>query len=322
MRWLIYVTHFRMQWHVGESYINFNDHVTNDLYRKSQSFQDHAQSLVNLLRQDPSIDADTQEQNFFAYIVAKSFPKMLHRIDHSKLSYPFFDALMKLGPLSYKSSRSNSPIPFSYLNLDVSFLEILPEVSARGNINIPYLTSLAECYARDSIPIPIYNTKTCNEYHQVLCVLLHGLQDGLVSLKKFQLSQGRASLEELINDVLFYSMVLHAMVYGSWMEIHLEAIADLLMTSHSRSVAANLIEARDVEDMEEDTELRRVQPRTIQGDRQLPVWEACREWLRLMVSYFEAGSIVSQYVSTYGPTSVSIKVVGIPHQGQEMLSWC
>jgi hypothetical protein len=105
------------------------------------------------------------------------------------------------------------------------------------------------------------------------------------------------------------------------MDIHLQGIADLLITSHSQSLTANLNKTGGIEDMEEDTELRSVQPCTIQDDRPLPIWEACREWLRLMVSYFEAGSIISQYVGTYGPSSISIKVVGIPHQGQEMLSW-
>jgi len=290
-------------------------------YRKSQPFQDHAQSLVALLRRDPAIDKITQERNFFAYVVAKSFPKMHHRIDHSKLSFPFFNSLISLGPFIYKSSSTDRPIPSPYLNLDISFLHILPQISARANIKIPYLTNLAQSYANDSASLPIYNASTCNEYHQVLCTLLRGLRDGLASLKQFQPSQGHTLLEQLIDDVLFYSMILHSMVYGSWMETHLQEIADLLITSHSRS-ASNTNNTGEIEDIEgEDTELRSIQPSTVQGDRPLPVWEAFRDWLRLIVSYFEAGSIVSNYVNIYGPESMSIKVIGILHQGQDMLSW-
>jgi hypothetical protein len=290
-------------------------------YRKSQTFQDHAHSLVTLLRRDPAIDRITQERNFFTYVVAKSFPKMHHRIDHSKLSFPFFNSLINLGPFIYKSSSTDQPIPSPYLNLDISFLHILPEISARANIKIPYLINLAQSYAKDSVSLPIYNASTCNEYHQVLCTLLRGLRDGLSSLKQFQPSQGRTLLEQLIDDVLYYSMILHSMVYGSWMETHLQEIGDLLITSHARS-ASNVNKIGEIEDIEgEDTELKSIQPSTVQGDRPLPVWEAFRGWLRLIVSYLEAGSIVTNYVHIYGPESMSIKVIGIPHQGQDMLSW-
>jgi len=88
---------------------------------------------------------------------------------------------------------------------------------------------------------------------------------------------------------------------------------------HSR--ISKVQKGQEVEEQDDDTELQGVQPRTILDDHPLPVWEAYRDWLRLMVSYFDAARTVSNYVNVYKPSSMSIKVLAIPFQGQEMLPW-
>jgi len=245
---------------------------------------------------------------------------MHRRIDHSKLSFPFFNSLISLGEVTYKPASANYPTSNSHRQLERSFLQrILPKIPVRCKITIPHLTSIALRYNKDSVPVPIYTAETCNEFHSVLCALLCGIRDALEGLKVYRPSQGMEPLKTLVRDVFFHGMALHAMAYSSWMEIHLQSIADLLVLAHSRLSKSQT--AQPVEELDDDIELQGVQPRTIQGDHPLSIWEAYRDWLRLMVSYFDAARTISNYINVYRPSSISIQVVAIPFQGQEMLPW-
>jgi hypothetical protein len=82
-------------------------------------------------------------------------------------------------------------------------------------------------------------------------------------------------------------------------------------------------EDKDEDEDEEDTELLSVQPDTIiNGTTPLAIWESCRDWLRLMVTPFEAVDILLGHIFRNPPsTGISITTIAIPHQGTAMLHW-
>jgi hypothetical protein len=248
------------------------------------------------------------------YVVAKSFPKMVHRIEHER-SWAFLECLTAV-TFTYKPAPE-SPLPNP---LDETFFENLPKLASRCKLEIPFLLALARCQAKDRPQL--YSAETCEEFHTVLIEVLKHFHLALQHLNTFRHPEGQASLESIVNDVLFYGLLLHTIVYGSMIESHLQGIADLLVLLYNKHIQAGPNKGSTdggEEAEEEDTELAAVQPRTMQEDGPLTVWQSFRDWLRLMVSFFESARNLCDYVTHYCPSSISVKVVAIPNPGQLMV---
>ena len=334
--------------------------------RQSQTFADHAQALVDLVHQHIKSNSPDKEQGFIFYIVANSFPKMLGRLTKPLLALPFYEAIQAIQTFDHKdtvvatSLDANDELINANKAFDNNLFRVLPSLEQSGKICASNLRA-ALC-SGDSPPGSLYNAKTSTEFHSILRTVLSGLKESLEKLGNFKAQDGQKGLENCVKDVAFYGLALHSIVYGSMLEPHLCAIKDLLQRHHSAFVArakkkkkpsqnqqspmqtASQIAPDETEfefdetetefdeiEIEQDaeTELMEVQPRTRQNDVNLPVWEAFREWLHLMVSYFESYRVLTDYLATHVNASLSdlppslfkIKVATVPLQRDDMTPW-
>jgi hypothetical protein len=210
--------------------------------------------------------------------------------------------------------------------LDHGILNSVSATAAYCRITIPNLEAMAK--NREGC-VQLYTAETCWEFHQLLCSLLRTFQDSLVALKEYKKSDGAAKLRRQVVKASFLGDMLRLVVYSPGIDEHLKVISGILETERVRAKDKDIVvEKWEGEEGEEDTDLHGVQPSTIIVDgrerKALSAWEACRDWLRLLVVHFEALIVLSQYINRHNqPTNITIKVIAVPpvEEGSMMLTW-
>jgi hypothetical protein len=245
------------------------------------------------------------------YIVAASFPKMKHRMNNRRLSKHYLSCLTEM---KLKTSHFTEPPHVATAtaepdseNPDQTLLDFLPGLCDLSNID----NLLA---ARDN-NTEIYNKETFLEFHNLLCKLLLSFNNSLANLENlFQTKETTpksvTDIRQRLRNVHFLGRSLRAMVTGAAIEKHLKVVTDLLEVDNGNSWVMG-------EDEEGDAEF------DILG-KFLPPWESYKNWLRLMVVYFDAESILSHFLSKYpSGTGIDIKILApcLPPDGSKMLTW-
>ena len=201
------------------------------------------------------------------YIIAASFPKMLHRITNNRVSVKYFDCLqdMKLDTISFtEPPKVATTGPDSEINPDKLFLDILPGLTKVTEItDISNLLSVRDKGTGKSLETPpeIYNKDTFMEFHNLLCQLLLQFRKSLEALQNIQkekkLGKKTWTLENTMGElrsVWSLGLSLRAMVTGAAIEKHLKTIAHLLKVEYGKSRMAA------AEDEEADNEFDALEP--------------------------------------------------------------
>jgi hypothetical protein len=320
-------------------------------------FEDHAQTVVDHLRiianlhdAEPSQNTppegspcETAGHDLLKYVIAASFKKMHARLKPSnKYSADFVNTLLYLENHwdHYNPSPPSTPAGQpKYSALDEDFLSMIAEPDMLDNLSIPHLMDLATEFLGDcdrKAVRHLYTQDTYREIHHLLCQLLTSYQEGLRVLNEFEKSKGAEALTERVLDVAAAGLCLHTMAYGSVLERHFERMSDILsviMQSKPwvKTTAPNdskerahppESESQDADpESSQDSELIAVQPKTkLTETDMITTSQSFHKWSRLMVSYFESYKIVVNYVKERS-LSLSLTIVKIPHQGQQMTTW-
>jgi hypothetical protein len=309
------------------------------LRRKSQTFQDHAHVLVDLIRQCKLASSSTAcIVGIMEYVIASSYRRMQRQIK-SKYSVIFLEALFSVKDFQMTSPPNRA----QRIGNTRTLLEILPSIASRCDIRIPRLLHIT-CLSANLSLADFYNNETCTEFHRTLCALLRGFRVSLdnfagchfhdVAVRPPKDSESESLqeaqpfqkvLESLVSEIRFYASCLHTIVYSPLMRIHLSTIANLLeqyaLDNHVNIWSG---EENSVDDLSNDLELF-AQPYTSQTRSPRSVVKSYLKWLRLTVQHVEAIYVALRafHVDFKEPIDFSIKILTVPSQEQdtEMTPW-
>jgi len=296
--------------------------------RGNESFDTHIWMLKTLLGRSGK---DTKTLQL--YIIAASIPKMLYRMERH-ISTCYFDCLtnMKLTTFDFPepphmaTTRSNDSLFIEILSQLIKFMDI-------PNLQLAKGAEVAET------PCEIYNKETYVEFHRVLCELLKSFHKSLTKLHTCRgemLEKGMRDagdllqIREYLNDVRVWGRSLRAMVSGAAIEKHLKTIAHLLEVDDGKSPSTTEEDTDVGATTEEDTEFDALRPYSIHHNQPLLPWQSYKDWLKLMVIYFDAAYILSGHItrlvkrrsiSTDIDFDIDIKILAPSLPTQKMLPW-
>jgi hypothetical protein len=303
-------------------------------HRGEESFDTHAWMVQTLLGRVEDNNNDSVDE-FLHYIIAISFEKMNIRTTKS-LSKRYLECLTNLDT-SYTSTFFRSPEPMGWKTKrrDSAFAEAIPFLAQ--HFKLPNLLEEANCYNVELAKIKaagtgqqpatkFYNPKTCVEFHNLLCKLLTGFKKALGDLKALSTSKskkvGAPTVLEALKGVRSKGHYLRLMVRTSAMEVHLQKIGTLLAVDDGK-----MWEPADSEDPD-DFALDSLKPYSLRKGKPLLPWESYRDWLLLLVHYFDAADILSMHVKRIKrqlgikkPLAISISILSLPRPETTMIPW-
>jgi hypothetical protein len=298
----------------------FLDCVSYRAHRGKESFGTHAWMLSTLLG---SAKFQNSRDAFSLYIIAASFEKILYRMKNARLSIPYHNCLKSLTSFAFPNVKQKSVDKKSFKR-DQAFIHAIPAMAKlvlneSTKLEIPNLRRAA------ASSMPIYDESTYMEFHHLLCKLIKGFEDSLDEVKKLKDSKVCNSdiIYETLKKVYAFGYYLRIMVKSFVIEVHLEAIANLLVVD---------IQEPSISELEEDTEsdysdFQPLTPYSLRKGQLLLPWQSYRDWLRLIVHYFHAGHVLTKYVHSLeldhldSNSNITIKILTPPVPKKGMITW-
>jgi hypothetical protein len=245
-------------------------------------------------------DIPDHRDDFQQYIIASSYKKMNSRFGNKDISERYYKCLEDLPTFSFltvpfdkEKADSDQPLAIAILSL-----------AAVAKMNIPNLERAAK--AR---PLEIYNQTTYVEFHLLLCDLLFRFK---TSLENLQVSNN--VLKDLKN-VATFGYYLRVMVRSYAIEIHLQTIAKFLAVDDKKKWTPRLEEDADFPDFDS------LRTYSMRKGKQLLPWESYRDWLMLMVHYFDSADVLTSHVGKVKPDTISITILSPQLPDTKMLPW-
>jgi hypothetical protein len=271
--------------------------------RSKETFETHAWMVKTLLRR--SSDSPSDKATFLLYIIAASYRKMNTRI--TKVT-AYYDCLQKLSSQTPSFTYSHKE-PLKHSAADEIFFDRMKTLPASVQIDYPLLL---QANARQ------YNETTYIEFHKLLCDLLLRYKTSLEELIAVKHKSQTLPLEDIrsaLTKVRVMGGHLRVMVRSSATEAHLKTISHLL----------DVDEKKNWTPLDSDTDFLDFQSfkaySTRKGKILLP-WESYRDWLMLMVHYFDAASVLAKHNSALQPgATISIAIMSPPIPDGKMLTW-
>ena len=245
------------------------------------------------------------------YIVAASFPKMNHRMRSPRLSQHYFDCLtgMELKDFGFTEPTHIGTVETNSENPDQALLDYLPGLARVTKID-NLLVAMTE-------GTEIYNKDTYLEFHNLLCELLRNFRQSLDNLITLSTEKNpiATNIRDQLKIVLSFGRSLRAVVTGAAIEKHLKAVADLLEVDNGNSWV--------VGDEEGDAEFDALKPYSTYRGKPLLPWQSYKNWLKLMIVYFDAESILRHHLSSHPRPNLDIQILApcLPDQEAKMLTW-
>jgi hypothetical protein len=253
--------------------------------------------LKTLLRS--SADSESQKKHrdpFLLYIIAVSFKKMNRRMTNDRISVPYNACLLKLKTFPFinlpvtKRDRDR--------NHDKRFIGVIPKLAKLAKTNIPNLLLAANLEA-----IEIYNESTYMEFHLLLCELLTRFSSSLAKLTTIKADSETKIISDALTEVNIFGSYLRTMVRSSALEIHLQTIAPLLVVDGKKSWTPD-----SEEEIVDLADFQRLKPYSMRKGKALLPWESYRDWLKLLVHYFDAAKVLTEHFNTELPTGSAISI--------------
>ena len=241
--------------------------------------------------------------------------------EEKKISAPYKACLLKQKNFPFVKLPSVRP-KVGDSNQDQSFIDIIPDLAKVATTKIPNLQHAVN----QPQPIEIYNENTYMEFHLLLCELLTRFGQSLEELKSVQERKKRGKFEldgilKALKNVEIIGHCLRTMVRSSAIETHLKTIGHVLDvdTRKSWTPASGPEEDSDLADFQ------LLKPYSMRKGKPLLPWESYRDWLKLMVHYFDAAKVLITYVTSLGQSLtsdiISIAILSPALPDKDMLPW-
>jgi hypothetical protein len=228
----------------------------------------------------------------------------------------YYDCLQKQTTFSFKLPPKEPDE--DRRTADQQFIEDIPLLAKIANTSMVHLEEAA-----NSNPLqPIYNERTYIEFHNLLCELLSRFKASLEELNKLS-GTGKSEpprlpaqvevIKKALTTVRVLGRHLRVMARSSAIESHLQNISLLLDVSDQKSWTPR--------SDSNDTDFQLLKPYSMRKGEQVLPWQSYRDWLMLMVRYFDAASVLTEHVNNHPDAPVSITIVSPPVPDNKMLTW-
>ena len=271
------------------------------------------------------------------YVIATCYRKMEHRLGNKTLSKPYIDSLNLVKPedVSFNESLPHEQPSRRENEADWSFLEFVQITAHRLRTQIPHIREQAELAAANK-DFQLYNKNTCKEFHLLLLELLQRFQ---TSLKDLKANVDNDQFPNYVRQVLSAGYGLQTMSKGTALRMHLRTIEAKLVDPRRPDMSMPMPRGNaekdeeqgkaqgEEQDEEQDEELEAVQTSAVSMEHNVPVpvplWKSYRNWLKLMVIYFDAVSTLFQYITgpTFNNQRISLKILVAPPTDKALLPW-
>jgi hypothetical protein len=256
-------------------------------------------------------EIDNEADPFLDYIICVSFQKMNRRMANEVISLPYYNCLQNWDRSSMLPSQTPRP---RHKDRDKHFINIIPRLAKVAHTEIPNLTKVVAAYPQ---PDGIYNEETRIEFHLLLCELLSSYKASLEHLGRIQLQNPKLpEILKALGRVRTFGRYLRTVVRSSAIETHLETINSFLVVDTRKSWTP------EPEDSE-DADFQCLKPYSMRKGKVLLPWESYRDWLILMVHYFDAADVIVRHIRQLKLNRVgfSIKIITPPHPDKVLLPW-
>ena len=264
-------------------------------------------------------------EHLLHYVIATCYPKILCYIIHKTLLLPFIKSLGSVTDILFDNSVLHKE-PKSTESTNDCLLANFVFASPSFRSSIPDIVSQAKL-AADRKPFQLYTKSTCQQFHQLLLLLLTGFQKHLQMLSDLSNVDNPNEFGKHVAAVLVYRYGLQALANSNALRMHLENIEHLL-NDHCRSESNPMPKVKREEDpqedveLEQDVELKAVHFSTTMNGMRIPLWMSYCDWLRLMVVHFDAVNILVLHVSQPNFNhNISIKILVTPPVDDALLPW-
>jgi hypothetical protein len=287
------------------------DYLSYQTHRGKESFDTHVWMLKTLLR--PSAE---DFPPFHLYVMAICFPKMIRRMK-KPFSVIYMACLQKLDTFPFIQTAQNYSNDQPDQERDRLFICSMPSFVKAARHPIPNL----ERAAKQQPPVGIYNKDTYMEFHLLLCSLLQDFRDSLTDLVNLQatLKRDLETILKALKKVTIYGTLLMTMVRSSAIETHLRGIEHLLEVDPRKLWTPSEVGAEVDTD---DADFQRLKPFSTRKGKPLSPWQSYRDWLQLMVHYFDSATILTTYIQQFNPPpTIAITILTPPATDKRMLPW-
>lgn len=299
--------------------------------RGKETFETHSWMLKTLLRQ--SVDL-ANKNAYINYVIAASYRKMNLRMTKVTAYYDCLQNLktfpFTLPPEEPKEDRRGADRSFivdilSLADLVDTSIPNLKQQAAAANLE--RTTEPNSNVTEQHRPRPhaqaigIYNDSTCIEFHRLLCELLTRFKDSLnnlVTLKKRNPAPAVEEIKKALSTARVLGTHVRVMARSSAIETHFQTL--------SRS---GLLDVDDEKlwtpgpDDADFSEFQDLKPYSMRKGKPLLPWESYRDWLMLMVHYFDAASVLNKHIQSlsHSRAAISITIMSPPLPDRKMLTW-
>jgi hypothetical protein len=179
---------------------------------------------------------------------------------------------------------------------------------------IPNIQRMCDNLPHESEPFQLYTSETCTEFHNLVVGLLVKFKKSCFSLAK---KKGKAFRDEIVIMIVCGHTLLR-IARGSAFEMHLQNIASLLEDHRTKSgIDAKTSMPNFAVQQEDDVvgeELLPVLSSITDTGQPIPLWKTYRDWMQLMVVYFDAAKVLTTYAAsqTHPFKAVSFKILATP----------
>jgi hypothetical protein len=286
--------------------------------RGKETFETHSWMLKTLLRQSA---LDTPNKNaYINYVIAASYRKMKFRM--TKVT-AYYDCLQNVKTFPF-SLPPEEPKEVGR-GADWSFIVDIRSLADLVKTPIPNLKQQAANLSKlehttgpHAQAIGIYNESTCVEFHSLLCELLTRFKKSLNNLVTLQNRNPAPTVEEInkaLSTVRIFGTHVRVMARSSAMETHFQNISLLLDVDDKRLWTPEPDDA-------DFSEFQDLKPYSMRKGKSLLPWESYRDWLMLMVHYFDAASVLNKHMRSLSPNAIiSITIMSPPLPDRKMLTW-
>ena len=232
-------------------------------------------------------------------------------------SVPYLDCLLNIKIFQYTQSPA-APRPQGR-NRDELFIKSIPVLATFHKIKIPRL----EAAAKMKEPIEIYNEDTYMEFHDLVGILLSRFLSSLEQLKKLETDMVKTknfdleSILAALKKVRASGHYLRAIVSGAAIEKYLQNIAQFLVVDTRKAWP-------DLVDNDDDDTFFFLKPNSMRKGQAIVSWQSYRDWLKLMVLYFDAAQVLASFIASLKrqpPVPISILILSPPHPNDQMPHW-
>jgi len=244
--------------------------------------------------------------HLFKYTAVISRRKIKRRITNKHVSQPYIESLQKVTTVPIPSESHQNSGPTEDVKHDRLLLKFIDTLGHILHTETPNLLALAKV---NSPTFPIYNDKTCMEFHGLLLELLNCFEKAVIDLCNLSGLNKKPSSQfaNTLAGAHIYGYGLLKLARSQAFGMHMENIGPLLKKlHHTMPVPASNAEAPDEgpkdkeledEELEVEEELQSVLlPNGNKGVTQKTLTNSYVDWLRLTVAHFDAVEIVMQYV--------------------------